>query len=145
MRLTVESVWVIGAPVSWPRLGLSFGSWIWGLKPVTRQTGAGRLPPPSPSGAVKPFFSSLDTLPQGRGACLPFFEILGAISGITSPPPGGGRPRVGWDFLGKIFVTKIFISPLSSGLPDLVSTLAVLYYICNPGVLGSNLGSNLGR
>ena len=42
-----------------------------------------------------------------------FFEILGALRGII-PPPGGGSPRVGWGFLGKTFVTKIFISPLSS-------------------------------
>ena len=89
----------------------------------------------------KPFFSGLDTLPQG-GGCLPaFLEILGALSGITPPPhPGGGRPRVGWDFLGKIFVNKIFILSLSSGFSDPVSTLAALYYICGPEVLGSNLG-----
>ena len=59
------------------------------------------------------------------GGCLPaFFEILGALSGITPPPPGGGGPRVGWDFLGKLFVSKIFILPLSSVLPDPASTLA---------------------
>ena len=40
----------------------------------------------------------------------------GAWLGPTlPPPPGGGRPRVGWVFLGKTFVTKIFLSPLSSG------------------------------
>ena len=91
----------------------------------------------------KPFFSGLDTLPQGGGggACLPFLEILGALSGITlPPPPGGGRPRVGWHFLGKIFVSKIFILSLSSVFPDLVSTLAVLYYTCGPEVLGTNPG-----
>ena len=51
---------------------------------------------------IKPFFSGSDTLPQGGGGgCLPaFLEILGALSGITSPPPGGGRPRVGWIFWG---------------------------------------------
>ena len=39
---------------------------------------------------VKPFFSGLDTLPQGGGGCLPaFFEILGALSGIPPPPPVG--------------------------------------------------------
>ena len=88
------------------------------------------------------FFSGLDTLPQGGGgACLPFLKFWVPSAESPSPPPsGGGRPRVGWDFLGKIFVTKIFISPLSSGLPDLVTTLAVLYYIWNAGVLGSNTG-----
>ena len=89
----------------------------------------------------KPFFSGLDTLPQGGGGGLPaFLEILGALSGITPPPPGGGRPRVGWDFLGKIFVSKIFILPLSIWLPDPVSTLAVVWSMCGPDVLGSNPG-----
>ena len=41
---------------------------------------------------TKPFFSGLDTLPhEGGGGCLPaFFEILGAPSGITPPPPPVG-------------------------------------------------------
>ena len=93
-------------------------------------------------GWTKPFFSGLHTLPQG-GGCLPaFLEILGALSGITlPPPPGGGRPRVGWPFLGKIFVSKIFNLPLSSRLSDLVSTLAVLHDICSPEVAGSNPGT----
>ena len=78
--------------------------------------------------------------PRG-GGCLPaFFEFLGALSGTTLPPPGGGRPRVGWDFWGKTFVTRIFMLPLSCAMPDLVSTLAVLQYICNMNVLGSNPG-----
>ena len=49
----------------------------------------------------KPFFSGLDTLPQG-GGCLPaFLEILGALSGITPPPPVGvGQEWVGI-FCGK--------------------------------------------
>ena len=95
----------------------------------------------APVGGVwgKPFFSGLHTLPQG-GVCLPaFLEILGALSGITlPPPPGGGRPRVGWPFLGKTFVSKIFILSLGSMSPDLVSTLAVLHYTCGPLVVGSN-------
>ena len=79
-------------------------------------------------------------IPSPGGGGLPaFLEILGALSGITPPPPpGGGRPRVGWDFLGEIFVSKIFILPLSNWLPDLVSTLAVLCYVCGLEVLGSN-------
>ena len=41
--------------------------------------------------STKSFFSGLDTLPQGGGGCLPaFFEILGALSGITPPPPQWG-------------------------------------------------------
>ena len=70
----------------------------------------------------------------GGGACLPFLKFW-----VPPPPPGGGRPRVGWDFWGKTFVTKILISPLSSGLPELVSTPVVHCYTNNPGVLGSNL------
>ena len=86
----------------------------------------------------KPFFSGLDTLPQG-GGCLPaFLEILGALSGITPPPPVGvGQEWVGV-FLGKIFVSKIFILSLSSVFPDPVGTLAALHYTCGLEVLGSN-------
>ena len=93
-------------------------------------------------GRDQAFFLWLGYPPRGGGgACLPFLKFWVPSAESPSPPPaGGGRPRVGWDFLGKMFVTKIFISPLSSGLPDLVSTLAVLYYICNPQVLGPNLG-----
>ena len=51
---------------------------------------------------TKPFFSGLDTLPQGGWGCLPaFLEILGALSGITPPPPVGvGQEWVGI-FWGK--------------------------------------------
>ena len=54
-----------------------------------------------PSPPTKPFFSGLHTLPQG--GCLPaFLEILGALSGITPPPPpvGVGQEWVGL-FWGK--------------------------------------------
>ena len=45
---------------------------------------------------TKPFFSGLDTLPQG-GGCLPaFLELLGALSGIPPPPPVG----VGQEWVG---------------------------------------------
>ena len=87
----------------------------------------------------KLFFSGLDTLPQAGPACL--FGNSGCPQrNHPPPPPGGGRPRVGWDFLGKIFVSKIFILPLSSGLPDVASTLAVLCHICDPEIRGSNSG-----
>ena len=70
------------------------------------------------------FFSGLDTLPQGGGvACLPFlkFWVPSAESPAPLPPVGVGQEWVGI-FWGKLFVTKIFILPLSSLLPDLVST-----------------------
>ena len=94
--------------------------------------------PPS----AQAFFEWLGYPPPGGGgaACLPFLKCWVPSAESPPPPAGGGRPRVGWDFLGKIFVSKIFILPLSSGLPDLVSTLAVLCYICDPDVLGSKLG-----
>ena len=88
----------------------------------------------------KPFFSGLHTLPQGGGACLPFWKFW-VPSAESPPPPGGGRPKVGWHFWGKIFVNKIFILPLSSGLPDLVSALVVLQYPCGAVVVGSNPGA----
>ena len=48
---------------------------------------------------------------------------------------------MGWPFWGTIFVSKIFILPLSSGWPDLVSTLAVLHCTCVLQVVGSNPGA----
>ena len=96
-----------------------------------------------PRSASGPSLFLVAWIPSPRGGgCLPaFLEILGALSGITLPPPlGGGRPRVGWHFWGKIFVSKIFILSLSSVFPDPVSTLAVVYCTCGPEVLDSNPG-----
>ena len=88
----------------------------------------------------KPVFSGLHTLPQGGvPACL--FGNSGCPQRNHPPPPGGGRPRVGWPFLGKIFLSKISILSLSSVLPDLVSTLAVLHCPCGSEVVGSNPGA----
>ena len=85
------------------------------------------------------FFLWLGHPPPGGGGCLPaFLEILGALSGITLPPPLWGRPRVGWHFLGKIIVSKIFIVCLRHVLPDPVRTLVVIYYASGPEILGWN-------
>ena len=86
---------------------------------------------------TNPFFSALDT-PPPKGAGLPacHFGNSGCPQQNHPPPPNSGL-----GFLGKMFVSKFFIWPLSSGLLDLVSTLAVLCYICAP----KNLGSNPGR
>ena len=89
----------------------------------------------------KPFFNGLHTLRQGGGVLACLFGNSGCPQqNPPPPPPGGGRPRVGWPFLGKIFVSKIFILPLSSRLPDPVGILAVLRSICGPEVVGSNPG-----
>ena len=63
-------------------------------------------------GLGQAFFSWLG-YPSPRGECLPAFsEILGALSGITPPPPpSGGRPRVGWDFLGEKSGQNIYSTP----------------------------------
>ena len=91
-------------------------------------------------GGGKPFFSGVHTLPHGGGACLPFWKSW--VPSAESPsPPGGGRPRVGWPFWGKIFVSKISILSLSIGFPDLVSTLVALHHTCHPEVVGSNSGA----
>ena len=87
----------------------------------------------------KPFFGGLDTLPQGGGVCLPFLKFWVPSAESPLPPPGEGRPRVGWDFLGKIFVTKIHFAPeqwvARSGQCPSGTTLHL-----HPRGLGSNLG-----
>ena len=95
---------------------------------------------PNPTSGSDPslFLVAWIPSPRGGGGCLPaFLEILGALSGIT---PRWGEAKSGLVFLGENICKQNFHLPLSSGLPDLVSTLAVLCYICGPQVVGSNSG-----
>ena len=49
---------------------------------------------------AKPFFSGLNTLPQGRDACLPFlkFWVPSREPPFPLPPAGVGQQRVGTFF-----------------------------------------------
>ena len=54
--------------------------------------------------------------PRGGGVPACLFGNSGCPQRNHPPPPGGGRPRLGWHFLGKIFVRKIFIeAPAAAG------------------------------
>ena len=46
---------------------------------------------------TKPFFSGAHTLPQGGGACLPFWKFWVPSAETPSPPPGVG---VGQEWVG---------------------------------------------
>ena len=50
-----------------------------------------------PAHPTKPFFSGAHTLPQGGGACLPFWKFWVPSAETPSPPPGVG---VGQEWVG---------------------------------------------